>query len=124
MQPEASWAELRKWVRVKTDETVTVMFPNQRTRVPCRMVDRSEGGVQLRISGSARLPNEFYLLIGPDETRHVCRIAWRIGSRAGCQFIDQFSNWGKGDKGPCLVEADSAKGVIKSRLLKRPLIIS
>ncbi len=115
---------MRKFERIKTDEAAIILFPDGHTRMSCRLVDRSEGGVQLRIGASAQLPKEFILLIGKPERRHVCRIVRRIGSRAGCQFISQLSEEALNSDWVYPVDAEPTKGVIKSRLLKRPLIVS
>ena len=115
---------MRKFERIKTDEAAIILFPDGHTRMSCRLVDRSEGGVQLRIGASVQLPKEFILLIGKPERRHVCRIVRRIGSRAGCQFISQLSEEALNSDWVYPVDAEPTKGVIKSRLLKRPLIVS
>ena len=117
-------AHLRASERIKTDEPAAVLFPNGRTRIPCRVSDRSEGGVQLKISASAQLPDEFILVQEDPDHRTICRIAWRIGSRLGCEFIDEFSEDEDRTGWVMPVRAAENKGVIRSRVLKRPLMIS
>ncbi len=116
--------ERRAFERARCDETATILFPNGRTRVPCRVVDRSAGGVSIRVSGSARLPEEFILLTGPAETRNVVRIAWRMGSQAGLEFIEAFTEEADKADWALPITNERAERVVKSRLLKRPLIIN
>ena len=117
-------AERRASERVETDEAATIQFPNGNTRLPCRIVNRSEGGVLLKVGASARLPNEFILLSGSPETRNVCRIAWRIGSQAGCEFLKELPDQAHNGQWIMPVGPERCEKVINSRLLKRPLIIS
>ncbi|NNE21649.1 MAG: PilZ domain-containing protein [Rhizobiales bacterium] len=116
--------ERRAHERGVSDENATVLYPNGRTRVPCRLLDRSAGGVSIRVSASAHLPAEFILLTGPQQTRSVCRIAWRIGSQAGLEFIEAFTEAGEKADWALPITAERAQKVVKSRLLKRPLIIN
>lgn len=115
--------ERRASVRAIVDDNVTVLFPNGTTRVSCRLIDRSEGGVSIRVSASAPLPPEFILLTGPEETRTICRIAWRIGSQAGLEFIEAFTEEADKADWALPITAERAEKVVRSRLLKRPLII-
>lgn len=123
-QPLTDEANRRSSERLEADEAATILFPNGRARVPCRVINYSDGGVLLRISASARLPNEFVLLTGVSENRRVCRVAWRIGSQTGCEFVNQFSSQGKDGDWVLPIAPERAQKVIKSRVLKRPLIIS
>ena len=116
--------ERRAHERAVSDENVTILYPNGRTRVPCRLLDRSVGGVSIRVSASAHLPPEFILLTGPQQTRSVCRIAWRIGSQAGLEFIEAFTEVSDKADWALPITAERAEKMVKSRLLKRPLIIS
>lgn len=116
--------ERRASERAVSDETVTILFPNGQTRVSCRLLDRSTGGVSIRVSASAPLPPEFILLTGPNETRSVCRIAWRIGSQAGLEFIEAFTEASDTADWALPITAERAEKVVTSRLLKRPLIIN
>ncbi len=124
MSQEFDEPEWRTSERTEADEAATILFPISETRVPCRLLNRSESGVLLKISASARLPAEFILLAGVPETRTMCRIAWRVGSQAGCEFISQFSGQGDNEEGIQPAEPEHTKMVIKSRVLKRPLIVS
>lgn len=109
----------RKTPRVTSNEDAVVVLADDHTRVPCMIIDRSEGGAQIKISRSVELPDEFRLVMGEPEVQAVCRIAWRVGSRVGCAFIAQSCDQGAGDE--AAPEGDQKP--IKSRLLKRPLII-
>ena len=116
--------ERRASDRATSDENVTVVFPNGRTRISCRLIDRSAGGVSIRVSTSAHLPQEFIILTGPNETRSICRIAWRIGSQAGLEFIEAFTADADKADWALPITAERAEKVVRSRLLKRPLIIN
>ena len=116
--------ERREFERAACDENVIILFPNGRTRVSCRMIDRSAGGVSIRVSASAPLPPEFIILTGAEETRSICRIAWRIGSQAGLEIIEAFTEASEQADWALPISADRAEKVVNSRLLKRPLIIN
>lgn len=116
--------ERRASERAVSDENVTILFPNGSTRVSCRLIDRSDGGVSIRVSASAPLPPEFILLTDPNETRSICRIAWRIGSQAGLEFIEAFTEASDKADWALPITAERAEKVVTSRLLKRPLIIN
>lgn len=116
--------EQRASQRIETNEAAAILFPNGRTRITCRVLNRSEGGILLKVGASARLPQEFILLSGTSEIRTVCRIAWRIGSQTGCEFISRLPGQSHNGEWILPVEPERCKKIIKSRVLKRPLIIS
>jgi hypothetical protein len=116
--------ERRKHERVETDEPATIVFPNGRTSIECRVLDKSEGGMLLKIDAFVRLPAEFTLLSGDPEVCSICRVAWRIGSRTGCEFLHQFVDDSPGRRHVLPVESTFDEQVIQSRLLKHPLIVS
>lgn len=117
-------ADRREFERTETDEDGIIVFPDGHTRLPCQLLNRSEGGVLLKINASEKLPGEFTLISGDPETHMVCRIAWRIGSRTGCEFICQLAELGVGNDFVLPVQSESKETVIESRLLRHPLIIS
>lgn len=116
--------ERRAFERTETDEAGTVVFPNGKTRVPCRVLNRSEGGVLLKIDAYERLPADFTLIFGEPETAMVCRIAWRIGCRVGCEFICQIADIGADQDYILPVASEHAGTLIDSPVLRHPLIVS
>ena len=114
----------RKHERVETDESATIVFPNGKTTIECRILNRSEGGMLLKVDAIIRLPAEFTLLTGDPVVCSICRIAWRIGSRTGCEFLHQFIDDSPDGNHVLPVESRFDERVIESRLLKHPLIIS
>ncbi|NNE23506.1 MAG: hypothetical protein HKN11_12935 [Rhizobiales bacterium] len=109
----------RKSERVSSDEDAVILLADGRTRHPCKIIDRSEGGVQIKIDRSAELSQEFWLIAGTPQAQTICSLAWRVGSRAGCAFVAHFGNRNDGGAAP----GQSGQDAIRSRLLKRPLII-
>lgn len=117
-------ADRRKFERTETDETGIIVLPDGNTRLPCQLLNRSEGGVLLKIGASEHLPGEFTLLSGDPETQVVCRIAWRVGSRTGCEFLCQPAEKGIDNDYVLPVQSECKETVIESRVLRHPLIVS
>ena len=115
--------ERRAYERTATDEAGTIVFPNGKTRVPCRLLNRSEGGVLLKIGASENIPADFTLISGEPETGIVCRVAWRIGSRVGCEFICLIADIGVDQDYILPVASEHAETLIDSPVLRHPLII-
>lgn len=124
MTQELHESELRASKRGETDEAAVIFFPNGPTRVSCRLLNRSEGGVLLEVGTSAQFPSEFILIAGTPETRVMCRLAWRIGSRVGCEFISRFSTEEESSDWVLPVVTEPREMLINSSVLKRALIIS
>ena len=116
--------ERRTSERVPTDEPATIIYPNGYTKLQCRIKNRSDGGVLLQVDASANLPGEFTLITGDPEISTVCRIAWRIGSRTGCELIAEFTEVSPGQSHTLPVSSEQPEKMIHSRLLKHPLIVS
>jgi PilZ domain-containing protein len=52
----------------------------------CMITNVSRRGARLLIDG-ADVPDQFHLLIEPDEHRE-CRVVWRLGGEIGVAFVD------------------------------------
>ena len=78
------------------------MWPDGRTRVPCKIIDRSEGGVQILVDRTVELPEEFRIVTGTPQVHAICRVAWRVGSHTGCEFIAQFCDDDPDGGGPAV----------------------
>ncbi len=116
--------ERRAFERTETDEAGVIVFPDGKTSLPCQLLNRSEGGVLLKVDASVKLPAEFTLVSGEPECRVLCRIAWRIGSRTGCEFLCQLTDVGL-DKDYILpIASESREMIIESPVLKHPLIVT
>ena len=53
--------------------------------LPCKIIDLSETGAGLALSGASHVPNFFTLLI-PDYAPVFCQIIWRRQERLGVTF--------------------------------------
>ena len=111
----------RKSPRVASNEDAVILLADGRTRLPCKIIDRSEGGAQIKIDRSVELSEEFWLIAGTPPVQTICSIAWRVGSRAGCAFVAHFGNHNDGEAAPG--QSGQDPNAVRSRLLKRPLII-
>ena len=100
-----------------------IVFPNGKTRLPCRLLNRSEGGVLLKIGASENLPTEFTLISGEPEVCTVYRIAWRIGCRVGCELICQIADDCVDQDYVLPLASEHSETLIDSPVLKHPLII-
>lgn len=55
---------------------------------PCKVVDLSDDGAQLRIEGAERLPKRFTLTFSRNtRTGPRCETRWRRGSQVGVKFV-------------------------------------
>jgi hypothetical protein len=55
----------------------------------CTITDVSDGGVRI-VAENLDVPAEFTLILATGRPR-LCRLAWRIGSEFGAQFIDHLA---------------------------------
>jgi hypothetical protein len=53
----------------------------------CTVLDVSDDGARIGIAVSARLPKEFYLVLGTNGTRRRCRLVWRSHEEAGLFYL-------------------------------------
>ena len=53
--------------------------------LPCKIIDLSDTGAGLALSGASHVPNFFTLLI-PDRAPVFCQIIWRRQERMGVTF--------------------------------------
>jgi hypothetical protein len=53
--------------------------------LPCKIIDLSDAGAGLALSGASHIPNFFTLLI-PDRVPVFCQVIWRRQERLGVIF--------------------------------------
>ncbi|NNE23507.1 MAG: hypothetical protein HKN11_12940, partial [Rhizobiales bacterium] len=83
-------------------EDAVILLADGRTRHPCKIIDRSEGGVQILVDRTVQLPDEFRIVTGTPKVHAVCHVAWRVGSHVGCEIIAQFCDDDTDGDGPAL----------------------
>lgn len=55
---------------------------------PCTMLDVSANGAKIKLQVKDELPDEFILLLSKGgEVSRRCKVAWRIGTEVGVQFV-------------------------------------
>ena len=53
--------------------------------LPCKIIDLSDTGAGLALSGASHVPN-FFTLVIPDRTPVFCQVIWRRQERLGVTF--------------------------------------
>jgi PilZ domain len=84
--------EARKNPRHRMDRAAAVVFGSPVRRLRCRILDMSDGGARLAVSGSIEeLPRAFILvLFGDASVQRDCQIVWADKRRVGVKFT---SSW-------------------------------
>ena len=54
--------------------------------LPCKIIDLSDTGARLALSGANHVPNFFFTLLIPDRPPVFCQIIWRRQERLGVTF--------------------------------------
>ena len=75
--------ERRVAARTRVLKRGTVELPE--SALPCKIIDLSDTGARLALSGANHVPNFFTLLI-PDRPPVFCQIIWRRQERLGVTF--------------------------------------
>ena len=57
-------------------------------RLPCVILDLSEGGAGLRLADAEQVCPETFILEWLDGTRRTCALRWHKDSRVGAEFIE------------------------------------
>ena len=84
----SSLIERRTTARRSISRPAWIDSEDGHTRLPCRIVDISEGGARLVLPEARDLPGNFSLVLlqdGSDTKR--CRMAWRSGETVGVEFL-------------------------------------
>lgn len=55
--------------------------------IDCLIRNLSKGGACLEIRGTTAIPDDFKLVIKPDNLFRTCKVIWREGRRFGVSFV-------------------------------------
>ena len=77
--------ERRVAVRKRVLKNGMVELRESESALPCKILDLSDMGAGLALSGASHVPNFFTLLI-PDYAPVFCQIIWRRQERLGVTF--------------------------------------
>src|SRR5215208_1065281 len=67
---------------------VWIAYGDDRTLVPCTLLDVSQSGARLMLSGNEDVPDKFVLLLSEHgRARRQCRVAWRRKDKVGVEFV-------------------------------------
>lgn len=101
-------AERREFGRRRTCKPAQILSPGG-AAIGCIVVNMSEGGAALRVSGSEAAPDTFHLLIEADDLVVLCRVAHRTACTIGVEFL----------RSPRLVSRLNSRGSQLARLALR-----
>ena len=80
-------AENRKRARKALRYAAWLLIGKDQPPVPCAVVDISDTGARIDISGSEELPTRFILMLnGSGKARRLCRAVWRSAQQVGVHF--------------------------------------
>jgi PilZ domain len=79
--------EKRGSVRRDARYSVWIAYGEDRTLVPCTLLDVSQSGARLMLPGNEDVPDNFVLLLSEHgRARPQCRVAWRHKDKVGVEF--------------------------------------
>lgn len=89
----------------------------------CRIKDISDSGARIKLNAPIELPPEFVIVDSDSSIRCICETRWRIDNQMGLQFrkafsAEQVTNFGAQ---PSLPTTEPKQ--IKSKVLKRPIVV-
>jgi two-component system cell cycle response regulator len=70
---------------VSTLKRATLVSTEPASQLECKVRDMSKTGARLAVAPSAKIPDEFILLVA--EHKHLCRVAWRSAKEVGVRFV-------------------------------------
>jgi hypothetical protein len=78
--------EHRTQVRHRTLKAGKIVFNHRSSVVDCMVRNLSLDGACLHVPSTVGIPDDFDLLIEPDRSARICRVAWKDESRIGVAF--------------------------------------
>ena len=60
--------------------------------LPCRILNRSEGGAKIVMEGSWDLPNKLLILADGNNAVRECEVRWQLAYEAGLKFLHPCSD--------------------------------
>lgn len=80
--------EKRNTERRRTYKGGKIVFNNDRSAIDCTIKNMSRGGAALNVASSLGVPNEFTLVVGPENVQKSCRVAWKTETLIGIAFLE------------------------------------
>jgi hypothetical protein len=80
--------EKRTSVRRDARYSVWIAYGDDRSLVPCTLLDVSQSGARLMLPGNEDVPDKFVLLLSEHgRASRQCRVAWRRKDKVGVEFV-------------------------------------
>ncbi|MCJ8521733.1 PilZ domain-containing protein [Rhizobium tarimense] len=64
----------------------TIITGVSNSEISCTIRNMNPEGAELKVAGSALLPERFLLYVPVDGLAYICELRWRSGERAGLKF--------------------------------------
>jgi PilZ domain len=77
--------EKRNSQRSRTLKSGTISFGGGGV-IDCTIRNLSSAGASLEVAGRFGIPDDFTLVIRPNQNQHSCRVTWRRQNRIGVAF--------------------------------------
>jgi hypothetical protein len=79
-------AEHRRASRQRALKGAQILLNQGASVIDCIVRDVSSTGARLKVASQLGIPEQFTLVVGLDDTRRQCRIAWRRADDIGVEF--------------------------------------
>jgi hypothetical protein len=74
--------------RRRTYKGGKIVFNHGRSAIDCTIKNMSRGGAALNVDSSLGIPNEFILVVSPENAQKACRVAWKTETLIGIAFLE------------------------------------
>lgn len=80
--------EKRQAPRRRTFKGGKIVFNDGRSVIDCTIKNLSCEGAALNVESTLGIPNEFVLIVNPDNVQKPCRVAWKTQTLIGVAFLE------------------------------------
>ncbi len=77
----------RQGQRRRTFKGGKIFFNHDRSVIDCTVKNLSKSGAALLVESTIGIPDEFNLVISPDNIREACKIIWKTDTQIGVSFV-------------------------------------
>ncbi len=80
--------EKRRNQRQRTFKGGKIVFNDNRSVIDCTVKNLSSSGAALTVESTIGIPDEFNLIISPENVAKACRVAWKTEHQIGVAFVE------------------------------------
>lgn len=79
--------EKRQTERRRTFKGGKIVFNHGHSIIDCTIKNMFRGGAALDVESASGIPNEFTLVVSPENVQKACRVAWKTQTLIGVAFL-------------------------------------